>query len=131
MQNMENDTPLKWKLELTVELAPGKVVEHDVTEWKRGGAVDLASLGLSMDEGKTILAEIQTQMVAVQVKNLGQARRCCAKCGRSVRNKGHYRSTFRSVFGNVPVQVQRVKACRACCENPATRSEEHTSELQS
>ena len=111
---MENDTPLKWKLKLTVELAPGKAVEHDVTEWKRGGPVDLASLGLSMDEGKAILAEIQTQMVAVQVKSHGQARRCCVKCGRSLPNKGHYRSTFRSVYGNVPVQVQRVKACRGC-----------------
>jgi hypothetical protein len=67
MENRESDTPMKWKLKLTVELAPGKAVELDVTEWKRGGAVDLASLGLSMDEGKTILAEIQTQMAAVQV----------------------------------------------------------------
>ncbi len=49
MENRESDTPLKWKLKLIFELAPGKVVEHDVTEWKRGGAVDLASLGLSMD----------------------------------------------------------------------------------
>ena len=111
---------MKWKLKLTVELVPGKPVEHDVTEWKRGGAVDLASLGLSMDEGKTILAEIQTQMVAVQVESHGQSRRCCVKCGRSLSSKGHYRSTFRSVFGNVPVQVQRVKACRGCGEKPAT-----------
>jgi hypothetical protein len=34
---MNNDTPLKWNLKLTVELAPGESVEHDVTEWKRGG----------------------------------------------------------------------------------------------
>jgi hypothetical protein len=61
---MENDKPLKWKLKLTVELAPSESVEYNVTEWKRGGPVDLASLGLSMDEGKTILAGIQTQMVA-------------------------------------------------------------------
>jgi len=58
-----NDTPLnlKWKLKLTVELAPGESVERDVTEWKRGKLVDLASLGLSMEEGKTILAGIQTR----------------------------------------------------------------------
>ena len=116
---MNNDTPLKWKLKLTVERGPGESVEHDVTEWKRAGAVDLASLGLSLEEGKSILAEIQTQMVAVQVEHYGQARRCCMKCGRRLRNKGHYRSTFRSVYGNVPVQIRRVKACRNCGEAPA------------
>jgi hypothetical protein len=36
-----------WKLKLTVELASGESVEHDVTEWRRGEAVDLASLGLA------------------------------------------------------------------------------------
>ena len=92
---MTNDTPLnlKWKLKLTVELAPGESVEHNVTEWKRGEPVDLASLGLSTEEGKTILAGIQTQMVTLQVERHGQAGRCCAKCGRRLRNKGHYRST--------------------------------------
>ena len=34
-------------------------------------------------------------------------------------NKGHYRSTFRSVYGNVPVQVRSVEACRGCGESPA------------
>ena len=119
---MTNDTPLnlKWKLKLTVELAPGESVERDVTEWERGEPVDLASLGLSTEEGKTILAGIQTQMVTLQVERYGQAGRCCAKCGRRLRNKGHYRSTFRSVYGNVPVQVQRVTGCRGCGEKPAT-----------
>jgi hypothetical protein len=115
---MKNDTPLRWKLKLTVDLAPGESVEHDVTEWTRGERVDLASLGLSMEEGKTILAEIQTQKVAVQVERDGDAHRCCGTCGQKLRNKGHYQSTFRSVYGNVPVQIRRVKACRGCGENP-------------
>jgi hypothetical protein len=65
-----------------------------VTEWKRAGVVDLASLCLSIEEGKTIVAEIQTQMVAVQVEHHGQARRCCVQC-------------------------RRVKACRNWGEEPA------------
>jgi hypothetical protein len=116
---MKSDTPLKWKLKLTVELAPGKAVEHDVTEWQRAGEMDLASLGLTMAEGKSIVAEIQAMMVTVQVEQHGQARSCCVKCGRKLRNKGRYRSTFRSVYGNVPVHVRRVKACPGCGENPA------------
>ena len=82
--------------------------------------MNLASLGLSMEEGKTILAAFQTNMVTLQVERHGQAGRCCAKYGRRLRNKGHYRSTFRSVYGNVPVQVRRVTGCRDCGEKPAT-----------
>src|SRR6478752_6819659 len=109
---MTNGGPLKWRLKLTAEVAPGECVECDVTEWERAEEVTLSSLGLSLAEGKTILAGIQTQMVAVQVERHGQARRSCAHCGRRLPNKGHYQSTFRSVFGNVPVRVRRVKACR-------------------
>ena len=111
--------PLKWKLKLTAELAPGEFVEHDVTEWERGEQVTLGSLGLSLEEGKTILAGIQAQMVAAQVRRHGQARGNCARCGRGLPSKGHYSSTFRSVSGKVPVRSRRVQACRDCGENPA------------
>src|ERR1700730_10853697 len=100
---MANDNPLKWKLKLMAELVPGECVEYDVTEWKRGEEVTLGSLGLSLEEGKNILAQIERH---------GQARRCCAQCGRRLPNKGYYRSTFRSMFGNVPVRVRRVMGCR-------------------
>src|ERR1035437_7242789 len=117
---MESDKPLKWKLKLTAELARGECVEYDLTGWERGAEVTLGSLGLGLAEGKAILAEIQAHMVAAQIEGHGEARRCCGRCGRRLPNKGHYRSTFRSVFGNVPVRVRRVKACPGCGQNPAT-----------
>ena len=61
------------------------------------------SLGLSLAEAKAMLAAIQTQMVTAQIERQGQTRRCCGRCGRNLPNKGRYRSTFRSVYGNVPV----------------------------
>src|SRR5674476_699266 len=82
---MENDKPLKWKLKLTAELARGECVEYDVTGWERGEAVTLGSLGLSIAEGKAILAEIQTRMVAAQIECHGEARRCCGGCGRPLK----------------------------------------------
>jgi hypothetical protein len=115
---MAKGNPLKWKLKLMAELAPGECVEYDVTEWERVEEATLGSLGLSLEEGKNIFAEIQTQMVASQIERHGQARRCCAQCGRRRPNKGHYRSTFRSVFGNVPVRVRRVMGCLGCGEKP-------------
>src|ERR1019366_7899216 len=116
---MENDKPLKWKLKLTAELERGECVEYDVTDWERGAEVTLGSLGLSIAEGKAILAEIQTRMVAAQIECHGESGRCCGRCARRLPNKGHYRSTFRSAFGNVPVRVRRVNACPGCGQNPA------------
>ena len=58
-------------------------------------------------------------MVAAQIECHGEARRCCARCGRRLPNKGHFRSTFRSAFGNVPVRVRRLQACPGCGQYPA------------
>jgi len=65
--------PLKWKLKLTAELTPDESMELDVTEWERAEEVTLGSLGLTLEESKTILAEIQRQMVAAQVECHGEA----------------------------------------------------------
>jgi hypothetical protein len=116
---MANANPLEWKLKLTAEVAPGEFVEYDVAQWERAGDATLGDLGLSIAEGKSILAEVQAHVVAAQVEGHSQARRACSHCGRALPNKGHYQSTFRSVFGNVKVRVRRVLAWRGCGEKPA------------
>jgi len=80
--------PLKWKLKLTAELPPGESMELDVTQWERAEEVTLGSLGLSLEESKTILAEIQRQMVVAQVECYGEARRTCGHCGRRLPKQG-------------------------------------------
>jgi hypothetical protein len=42
---------------------------------------------------------------------VGERRRWCAACGHMLASKGHYRATFRSLFGEVPVQVRRLLVC--------------------
>jgi len=116
---MANANPLNWKLKLMAEIAPGEHVEVDVGSWERPVEVSLATLGLSLEEGKKILAEIQHQMVTTQMEQRAQADRRCADCGRSRRNKGCYRSTFHSAYGKVPVRVRRVLPCRHCGHPPA------------
>jgi hypothetical protein len=71
LMDMANRNPLKWKLQLTAELAPGECIEYDVAAWERAEEVTLGSLGLSLGEGKAILAEIQTQMVTAQIERHG------------------------------------------------------------
>ena len=57
------------------------------------------------------MAAIQAQLVGDQVKRHGEVARHCLWCGRSQSSKGHYQSTFRSVFGNIPMRVRRFHAC--------------------
>src|SRR3954471_1744805 len=40
----------------------------------------------------------------------------CAACGRVLASKGHYRATFRSLFGDGPVRVRRLLVCP--CHGP-------------
>src|SRR3954453_5240442 len=55
-------------------------------------------------------------MVSAQVAVVGERCRSCAACGRPLASKGHYRATFRSLFGNVPVRVRRLLVCP--CQGP-------------
>src|SRR4051812_49618208 len=55
-------------------------------------------------------------MVSAQVAVVGERRRLCAVCGRPLASKGHYRATFRSLFGDVPARVRRLLVCP--CHGP-------------
>src|SRR3954463_3145663 len=46
----------------------------------------------------------------------GRAASRGATCGRPLASKGHYRATFRSLFGDVPVRVRRLLVCP--CHGP-------------
>src|SRR3712207_2536121 len=54
---------------------------------------------------------LQTEIVTAQAATVGERRRWCAACGQMLASKGHYRATFRSLFGAVPVRVRRLLAC--------------------
>src|ERR1700675_4515182 len=105
---------MRWKVTLVAEVESGQSIEHDIVSVDRDERISPATLGLSIAEGKAILAAIQAQLVGDQVKRHGEVARHCLWCGRSQSSKGHYRSTFRSVFGNIPMRVRRFQAgCRA------------------
>ena len=102
---------MRWKVTLVAEVEPGQSIEHDIASVDRDDRITPATLGLSIAEGKAVLAAIQARLVGDQVKRHGEVARHCLWCGRSQSSKGHYRSTFRSVFGNVPMRVRRFHAC--------------------
>jgi hypothetical protein len=111
---------IRWTVTLVAEAEPGQRIEHEIVAVDRDDRITPASLGLSIAEGKAVLAAIQARVVVDQVKRHGMVARRCPWCGSSQSSKGYYRSTFRSVFGNVPMQVRRFQACRCRPNAPAT-----------
>lgn len=71
----------------------------------------LEAIGLSLTEGKNLLARVQQEIVAAQADAFVAANRCCAHCGRSFRRKGRTTVTFRTPFGNVPIDSPRLHRC--------------------
>jgi hypothetical protein len=103
---------MNWTLKLVTEWDSGETKMHDVASWERTDAfIKPATLGMSIEESKRIAASIQAQMVSDQVDRHNKAPTACRFCGRRVRTKGYYRSTFKSVFGKVPMRVRRVLGC--------------------
>jgi len=89
-----------------------------VTEDSRAGAISPASVGLSKAERKALHAVLQEQIVAQQIQQHVASIKHCPWCGKTLKTKGHYQSTLRSVFGRVAMLVLRPRAC-PCSESQA------------
>lgn len=100
---------MKWTVKLVAEGQSG--VEHEVITIERGDSISPATTGLTIAEGKAILEGLQSHFIAKQMQEHNATPRFCSHCGKGFRSKGYYRSTLRTVYGNVPVRVRRVKGC--------------------
>ena len=108
---------LVWRVKVITELEPGVATEAEVARIERGEEAGLAELGLRLEEAKRLTAALQAEIVTTQVATAGERPRPCAACGQMLVSKGHYRATFRSLFGDVPVRVRRLLACP--CQGPS------------
>jgi hypothetical protein len=102
---------LVWRVKLVTELQTGETTEVEVAHLERDEQAGLADLGLRLGEAKQLTAAIQAEIVPAQVTVADEDRRTCLACGRVLASKGHYKATFRSLFGDVPIRVQRLLAC--------------------
>ena len=73
---------MRWTVTLVAEVEPGQSIEHDIASVDRDERITPATLGLSIAEGKAVLAAIQAQLVVDQVKRHGEVARHCLWCGR-------------------------------------------------
>ena len=76
------------------------------------------TLGLSLAEAKAMLGKLQSAIVADQVAAHAAASRRCTACGTARRVRGHRPLTYRTAFGAIRVEAERLRRC-GCGGDPA------------
>ena len=104
---------MKWRIMLEVAGPDGTLQVHEVGAGERSPTGHTAAtLGLSLEESKAILAAVQRHLVAAQVEEHCRSRRRCDRCG-AQRPLKHWRPRrLTSLFGVVAVQAPRFDPCR-------------------
>src|SRR3954451_21984901 len=72
----------------------------------------LEAVGLSLSEGKAVMAGIQERVVTAQAASFLDRHRCCSGCGRALLSKGPGWIQFRTAFGTIPLNSPRFHRCR-------------------
>src|ERR1700759_2130976 len=75
--------------------------------------VEIAHLGLTLADGKRLLAGLQQEIVAAQARDHAVRRPNCRSCGEVCRVKDHRDHTVATLFGQVRVRLPRFR-CAGC-----------------
>ena len=76
---------MRWTFKLVFEAVPGSPVEHEVGMIVRAEEISPASVGLTIAEGKALLASLQAQIVTAQVQQHVASMKPCPQCGNAFR----------------------------------------------
>ncbi len=85
---------------------------HEIAELRRA-APTLETLGLTLEESKHLLQQLQQIMIDHQVAAYLDQQRACPSCGKHRQLKQSEIAPFRTLFGVVPVRNPRWRQC-AC-----------------
>ena len=105
---------MAWIVRLVSLGAEGEEHSTDVLQIARpGDLADLASLGLTLAEGKRLLAGVQQEIVAAQARIHAARRPECRSCGTACRVKDYRQHEIATLFGQVAVRLPRFR-CAGC-----------------
>ena len=91
----------------------GSIDRIELASIKRAMTTD--PLGMSLAEGKALLAAAQQHLVDSQCQGIASAHAHCERCDAKLALKGWHQRQIKTVFGLVIVQSPRVRYCR--CAN--------------
>jgi hypothetical protein len=85
---------------------------------RSASGIEPEELGLTLQDGKTVLKQVQAKIVQTQVSILDTAFKLCRDCGRAQRVKDLRRRQLRTVFGPIDVRCRRYFKCTCCGGKP-------------
>ena len=97
--------------------AAGAAQRHQVWSIERA-ELAMETLGMSLDEGKALLAAVQDIVVAHQVQGDLERRRACPHCRARHTSKDSGSTPVSTVFGRVQVPNPRWNRCACQTEGP-------------
>jgi hypothetical protein len=77
----------------------------------------LTQLGLTLAEGRSLLAEVQAGLISKQVEGWLSGQTHCLRCGAALSHKDNRSTVLRTVYGKVTVKSPRLWSC-ACQSAP-------------
>jgi len=104
---------MRWRIMLELAGPDGTPQRHEVSSGERlPTGHTAATLGLSLEEGKAVLAAVQRHLVTAQVDEHCRSRRRCDRCGAQRPLKDRRPRRLISLFGVVEVRAPRFGPCR-------------------
>lgn len=105
---------MAWIVRLVKAGAEGEKQSIDVVTINRpDDLVEIANLGLTLAEGKRLLAGLQQQIVAAQARDHAVRRPDCRSCGLACCVKDYRDHVIATLFGQVRVRLPRFR-CAGC-----------------
>lgn len=103
---------MKWRVVLELIGADGTASIHEVSGGAAVAEYTPRMIGLTLAEGKLMLAAVQRHLVQAQTEDHCRLRRCCQRCGAQRPLKDVRSRRLVSLFGTVPVRAPRFTPCR-------------------
>lgn len=91
-----------------------------ITEFRREDLA-LDTLGLTIKESKSLLQNVQSELVHQQVKQYIRKHNACSQCHKELKIKGHTEIVYRTLFGKLKLLNPRLYTC-PCNKNTRSRS---------
>jgi hypothetical protein len=117
---------MKFQIRVVAITDNGKEQAQEITLLQRT-ELKPETLGLTLEESKSILREIQRVVVEQQTAHCAAAHRHCSACGQPRRGRGSHTLTVRTVFGKITVPSPRLQHCN--CQPHASKSFSPLAEL--
>ena len=105
---------VEWKITIEGTDAFGELRRREILVNKSWDRLLDGEIGLSVEDGKKVMAALQTAVVSQEADAYTLFRRICTDCGVLRAVKDYTRRRIRTVFGTVEVRNPRWMLCRNC-----------------